>query len=47
MVRNVYTMNFDAEQVGRLVERLPAAMEQVARELHAFADTLEQIAHDR
>jgi hypothetical protein len=44
VVRNVYTYNLDAEQVGALVRQLPATMEQVSRELLAFADFLEQVA---
>jgi hypothetical protein len=44
VVRNVYTFHLDAERVGVLVRQLPATMDQVSRELLAFADFLEQVA---
>ncbi len=44
VVRNVYTFQFDAAKVRRLVEELPAVFGQVRAELFAFADFLEQRA---
>ena len=44
VVRNVYTMDLDPDQVGQLVNDLPTTMEHVSEELAAFADTLERIA---
>lgn len=44
VVRNVYTFDFDPEQMKLLMRRLPATMERVSEDLHAFADTLERIA---
>lgn len=44
VVRNVYTFNFDAEQINVLVKQLPPTMERVSRELLGFADFLEQLA---
>lgn len=46
VVRNVYTIDFDPEQMAPLVRRLPAVRDDVTDELHAFADTLEQLAND-
>lgn len=46
VVRNVYTFNLDVEQVEVLVRQLPATVEQVSRELLAFADFLEQLAEE-
>jgi hypothetical protein len=42
LVRNVYTFHLDPARVARLVQLAPAAMDQVSRELLAFADFLEQ-----
>jgi len=44
VVRNVYTVEFDPEQVAPLMRRLPDVCDAVTTELAAFADTLEQIA---
>lgn len=46
VVRNVYTIDFDPEQMKPLVHRLPDVHGAVERELRAFADTLERIAED-
>ena len=44
VVRNVYTHDFDPEQMRLLIARLPATMDCIARDLSAFADRLEDIA---
>lgn len=44
VVRNVYTHDFDPQQIGLLVERLPGTMDRVAEDLYAFANQLEDIA---
>ncbi len=44
MVRNVYTFDFDPEQIALLMKRLPETAEHVHYDLHAFADTLERMA---
>lgn len=44
VVRNVYTMDLDPQQIELLVSNLPSTMDQVTRELLAFAETLERIA---
>jgi len=44
VVRNVYTVEFDPDQVEPLMRRLPSVCEDVTGELEAFADTLERIA---
>jgi len=44
VVRNVYTFDFDPEQIGLLMKRLPETVEHVHDDLQAFADTLEQMA---
>jgi hypothetical protein len=44
VVRNVYTFDFDPEQIALLMKRLPEAAEHVHDDLHAFADTLERMA---
>lgn len=46
VVRNVYTTNFDPEQMKRLVRRLPRVRDDVIDELRTFADTLEQLANE-
>jgi uncharacterized protein YutE (UPF0331/DUF86 family) len=46
VVRNVYTFNFDAEQIEVLVKQLLPTIEQVSRELLGFAEFLEQLAED-
>ena len=46
VVRNVYTFNLDAEQIGLLVNHLPTTMAQVSQELLRFSDFLEQIASE-
>ena len=45
VVRNVYTVDFDPEQIGLLIKRLPETMEYVRDDLRDFADTLERMAH--
>jgi hypothetical protein len=45
VVRNVYTFDFDPEQIGLLMKRLPETVEHVRDDLQAFADTLEGMAH--
>jgi hypothetical protein len=44
VVRNVYTFDFDPEQIGLLMKRLPETVEHVHDDLRVFADTLEQMA---
>lgn len=44
VVRNVYTFNFDPEQVARLVELLPGTRAAVDEELLKFAWLLEKLA---
>lgn len=46
VVRNVYTFEFDPEQIDLLVRRLPEVAELVRRDLHAFADVLEDMTHE-
>lgn len=46
VVRNVYSVEFDPDQVAPLMRRLPAVCTAVVDELEAFADTLERIAND-
>jgi hypothetical protein len=46
VVRNVYTFDFDPEQMALLIRRLPDVRERVHDDLSAFADTLERIAED-
>ena len=46
VVRNVYTIDFDPEQMAPLVRRLPGVRDDVIEELRAFADTLERIADE-
>lgn len=46
VVRNVYTLNLDAEQVEVLIRQLPPTMERVSRDLLAFADFLEQLVEE-
>ena len=46
VVRNVYAIDFDPEQMTPLVRRLPAVRDDVLDELHTFADTLEDLAND-
>lgn len=44
VVRNVYTFDFDPDQLELLVRRLPETRDHVFQDLRAFADTLESIA---
>lgn len=44
VVRNVYAFEFDPEQIGLLMKRLPEAKERVFGDLRSFADLLEQMA---
>jgi hypothetical protein len=44
VVRNVYTFSLDPEQIEILVRQLRPAMDQVASELSAFADFLQDLA---
>ena len=44
VVRNVYTIELDPQQIEPLVAELPATMEHVGSDLESFADTLERIA---
>ena len=44
VVRNVYAFEFDPEQIGLLMKRLPEAKERVFEDLRSFADLLEQMA---
>jgi hypothetical protein len=44
VVRNVYAVELDPEQIAPLLRRLPAMRASVVDELEAFADTLERIA---
>ena len=44
VVRNVYTFQLDSAKVQRLVLQAPTVLDQVRRELLAFADFLEQRA---
>ncbi len=46
VVRNIYTFEFDADRVGRLVDALDAAFGQVRGELQTFADFLERLTED-
>ncbi|MFB6272771.1 MAG: hypothetical protein ABEL51_07760 [Salinibacter sp.] len=46
VVRNVYAVDFDPEQLTPLVRRLPAVRDDVTQELRAFATTLEEIAQE-
>lgn len=46
VVRNVYTFEFDAEQIERLVQGLRSAFDQVRIELLAFADLLDELAQE-
>ena len=46
VVRNVYTFNFDVDQVARLVERLPETADMLVVELAEFAAFLEAVAED-
>lgn len=43
LVRNAYTFNLKPELVGPLVRELRPTIEQVTRELHSFADFLEEV----
>jgi hypothetical protein len=47
VVRNVYTIDFDPDQMRPLVRRLPDVHGDVEDELLEFADTLEHIAEDK
>ena len=44
VVRNVYTFNLDADQIGLLMRDLDATWQLVSQDLLAFADTLERMA---
>ena len=46
VVRNVYAVDFDPEQMAPLIRRLPSVHNEVADELRAFTDTLERIADE-
>jgi hypothetical protein len=46
VVRNVYTYNFEAAKIQKLVTDLPGTLEQVRAELLAFASFLEHLAQD-
>jgi len=46
VVRNVYTYNFEATKIRKLVTDLPAALEQTRAELLAFASFLEHQSQD-
>lgn len=46
VVRNLYTYNFEAAKIRKLVTDLPAALEQTRAELLAFANFLEHQAQD-
>lgn len=46
VVRNVYTYNFEAAKIRKLVADLPATLEQTRAELLAFASFLEHQAQD-
>ena len=46
VVRNVYAFEFDAEQLGLLMRRLPETAERVFRDLRTFADTLDRLASE-
>lgn len=47
VVRNVYTLSFDPERIGRLVKELESAFEQIRRELLTFANFLEQVGMEQ
>jgi len=44
VVRNVYAVEFDPDQIDPLLRRLPTVCAAVMDELETFADTLEHIA---
>ncbi len=44
VVRNVYTFNLDADQIGLLMRDLDATLRLVSQDLFAFADILERMA---
>ena len=44
VIRNVYSVSLDAEQISLLVEHLQAVHDQIHQELAQFADWLEQMA---
>lgn len=46
VVRNVYTYNFEAAKIQKLVMDLPGTLEQARAELLAFASFLEHLAQD-
>ena len=43
IVRNVYTLSFDPERVGRLVKELEPTFEKMRQELLVFASFLEKV----
>jgi hypothetical protein len=43
VVRNVYTLSFDPERIGRLVEKLEPVFDQIRQELLTFANFLEKV----
>lgn len=47
VVRNVYTFNFDAERIERLVGQIRPCFEQVRSDLLAFASFVERLATDK
>jgi hypothetical protein len=43
VVRNVYAFRLDGDRVNQLAQKARALHDQIATELHAFADYLEQV----
>jgi hypothetical protein len=43
IVRNVYAFRLDGDRVNQLAQKARALHDQIAAELHAFADYLEQV----
>lgn len=43
IVRNVYAFRLDGDRVNQLAQKARALHDQIATELHAFADYLEQV----
>jgi hypothetical protein len=46
VVRNIYTFEFDSDQIEHLVQRLRPSFEQVQGELLAFADFLDKLIQE-
>ncbi len=44
VVRNVYTFEFESEQIDLLVSRLPQTIDVVEEDLLAFAEFLDEVA---